>query len=39
MQYALLWIVLVIDNRIIRRLDESGFIDKAYATQGTSSKP
>jgi hypothetical protein len=29
----------VIDNRIIRRLDESGFIDKAYAAQGMSSKP
>jgi hypothetical protein len=28
----------VIDNRIIRRLDENGFIDKAYAVQGTSSK-
>ena len=28
----------VIDNRIIRRLDESGFIDKAYAAQGISSK-
>jgi len=29
----------VVDNRIIRRLDESGFIDKAYAAQGMSSKP
>lgn len=29
----------VIDNRIIRKLDESGFIDRAYAAQGTSSKP
>jgi ABC-type nitrate/sulfonate/bicarbonate transport system substrate-binding protein len=28
----------VVDNRIIRRLDENGFIDKAYAVQGTSSK-
>jgi len=28
----------VIDNRIVRRLDESGFIDRAYALQGTSSK-
>jgi hypothetical protein len=39
MQYALLWIVVVMDNRIIRRLDESGFIDRAYTAQGTSSKP
>ena len=29
----------VIDSRIIRKLDESGFIDKAYAGQGISSKP
>ena len=28
----------VIDNRIIRRLDESGFIDKAYAAQGIPTK-
>ena len=28
----------VIDNRIIKKLDESGFIDKVYAAQGTSSK-
>ena len=24
----------VIDNRIMRKLDESGFIDRAYAAQG-----
>jgi len=29
----------VIDNRIIRKLDESGFIDRAYASQGMSLKP
>jgi ABC-type nitrate/sulfonate/bicarbonate transport system substrate-binding protein len=29
----------VIDSRIIRKLDENGFIDKAYAGQGISSKP
>lgn len=28
----------VIDGRIMRRLDESGFIDKAYAAQGVSLK-
>ena len=28
----------VIDNRIIRKLDDSGFIDKAYAAQGISAK-
>jgi ABC-type nitrate/sulfonate/bicarbonate transport system substrate-binding protein len=28
----------VIDARIMRKLDESGFIDKAYAAQGASSK-
>jgi NitT/TauT family transport system substrate-binding protein len=28
----------VIDARIMRKLDDSGFIDKAYALQGTSSK-
>ena len=28
----------VIDNRIIRKLDESGFIDRAYAAQGVSIK-
>ena len=28
----------VIDNRIIRKLDESGFIDRAYAAQGMSLK-
>ena len=27
-----------IDNRIIRKLDESGFIDRAYAAQGVSIK-
>ena len=26
------------DNRIIRKLDESGFIDRAYAAQGMSLK-
>ena len=29
----------VIDSRIIRKLDESGFIDRAYAAQGLSLKP
>ncbi len=29
----------VIDSRIIRKLDESGFIDRAYAAQGVSLKP
>jgi hypothetical protein len=24
----------VIDNRVMRKLDESGFIDRAYAAQG-----
>jgi len=24
----------VIDNRLMRKLDESGFIDRAYAAQG-----
>jgi len=28
----------VIDGRIMRKLDESGFIDRAYAAQGISSK-
>ncbi len=28
----------VIDSRIVRRLDESGFIDKVYAAQGISAK-
>ncbi len=28
----------VVDNRIIRKLDESGFIDRAYAAQGMSLK-
>jgi ABC-type nitrate/sulfonate/bicarbonate transport system substrate-binding protein len=28
----------VIDNRIVRKLDDSGFIDKVYAAQGMSSK-
>ena len=28
----------VIDNRIMRKLDESGFIDRAYAAQGVSTK-
>ena len=28
----------VIDNRIVRKLDESGFIDRAYAAQGISAK-
>jgi NitT/TauT family transport system substrate-binding protein len=28
----------MIDNRIIRKLDESGFIDRAYAAQGMSLK-
>jgi NitT/TauT family transport system substrate-binding protein len=28
----------VIDNRIMRKLDESGFIDRAYAAQGVSLK-
>jgi len=26
------------DDRIIRKLDDSGFIDKAYAAQGVSLK-
>jgi len=26
------------DDRIIRKLDESGFIDRAYAAQGVSLK-
>ena len=26
----------VIDNRLMRKLDESGFIDRAYAAQGVS---
>jgi NitT/TauT family transport system substrate-binding protein len=29
----------VVDNRIMRRLDESGFIDRAFAVQGASFKP
>ena len=28
----------VIDSRIMRKLDESGFIDRAYAAQGVSFK-
>ena len=28
----------VVDNRIMRKLDESGFIDRAFATQGASFK-
>jgi hypothetical protein len=28
----------VIDNRIVRKLDDSGFIDKVYAAQGMSLK-
>ena len=28
----------VIDNRIMRKLDESGFIDRAYAAQGVTLK-
>jgi len=28
----------VIDDRIMRKLDESGFIDRAYAAQGVSLK-
>ena len=28
----------VVDNRIMRKLDESGFIDRAYAAQGASLK-
>jgi ABC-type nitrate/sulfonate/bicarbonate transport system substrate-binding protein len=28
----------VVDNRIIRKLDESGFIERAYAAQGMSLK-
>jgi hypothetical protein len=28
----------VIDARIIRKLDESGFIDRAYAAQGVTLK-
>ena len=27
------------DARIVKKLDESGFIDRAYAAQGMSSKP
>lgn len=26
----------IIDNRIMRKLDESGFIDRIYAAQGAS---
>jgi hypothetical protein len=26
----------VVDNRIMRKLDESGFIDRAFAAQGAS---
>jgi len=29
----------VVDNRIMRRLDESGFIERAFAEQGASFKP
>jgi ABC-type nitrate/sulfonate/bicarbonate transport system substrate-binding protein len=29
----------VVDSRIMRKLDESGFIDRAYAAQGMSLKP
>src|SRR5262245_11724857 len=28
----------IVDNRIMRKLDESGFIDRAFATQGVSLK-
>ena len=28
----------VIDDRIMRKLDESGFIDRTYAVQGVSLK-
>jgi len=28
----------VVDNRIMRKLDESGFIERAYAAQGVSIK-
>jgi NitT/TauT family transport system substrate-binding protein len=28
----------IVDNRIMRKLDESGFIDRAFAAQGTSLK-
>jgi hypothetical protein len=28
----------VVDNRIMRKLDESGFIERAYAAQGASIK-
>ena len=28
----------VVDNRIMRKLDESGFIDRAFAAQGASLK-
>lgn len=28
----------IIDNRIMRRLDESGFIEKTFATHGASLK-
>jgi NitT/TauT family transport system substrate-binding protein len=29
----------VVDNRIMRKLDESGFIDRAFAAQGASFRP
>ena len=29
----------VVDNRIMRKLDESGFIDRAFAAQGANLKP
>jgi hypothetical protein len=28
----------VVDNRIMRKLDESGFIERAYVAQGASIK-
>jgi hypothetical protein len=28
----------IVDNRIMRRLDESGFIERTYAAQGASLK-
>ena len=28
----------VVDNRILRKLDESGFIDRVFAAQGASFK-
>jgi hypothetical protein len=28
----------VVDNRVMRKLDESGFIDRAFAAQGASFK-